>query len=311
VTVVRAILVVGVGLLGLVLVVGAHPRFRRATLHRRLTPYLGALGPRRSRLLASSDGATGLRAAAQPLVDALAHRLQRALGDDGHDLPDRLAAAGSSLTPTAFRGEQVSWGLAGVTAGLAAALALAATGRGVSLVMAMLMAAASAAIGVVARDRSLTRSVERRRERAQSELPTLVDMVCIAVTAGESLRAALELVAASGDGPISMELRSALNAARSGATLIEALEVRARRLGLPAFGRFVASVAAAQERGIPLADTLRAMSFDVREAGKRDVIEAAGKKQVSMLAPVIGLILPVAIVFAFYPGVVAIRTLTR
>jgi hypothetical protein len=30
-----------------------------------------------------------------------------------------------------------------------------------------------------------------------------------------------------------------------------------------------------------------------------------------MLVPVIGLILPVAIVFAFYPGVIAIRTLAR
>jgi len=62
---------------------------------------------------------------------------------------------------------------------------------------------------------------------------------------------------------------------------------------------------------MPLGEALRAMASDVRESEKRDVIEAAGRKQVSMLVPVVGLILPVAIVFAFYPGVVAIRTLAR
>ncbi|MBV8950788.1 MAG: pilus assembly protein TadB, partial [Actinobacteria bacterium] len=73
----------------------------------------------------------------------------------------------------------------------------------------------------------------------------------------------------------------------------------------------VGALAAAQERGIPLADALRAMAFEVRESEKRTVIEAAGRKQVSMLIPVVGLILPVAIAFAFFPGLVAVRTLVR
>jgi tight adherence protein C len=93
--------------------------------------------------------------------------------------------------------------------------------------------------------------------------------------------------------------------------LADALRARAEQLGLAPFNRFVAAVVAAQERGIPLAEALRAMAFDVREAEKRDVIEAGGRKQVSMLVPVVALILPVAVIFAFYPGVIAIRTLAR
>ena len=89
----------------------------------------------------------------------------------------------------------------------------------------------------------------------------------------------------------------------------EALEARARIVGLASFARFVSVVVAAQERGIPLADALHSLAFDLREQEKRDLIEAAGRKQIAMLVPVIALILPVAIVFAFYPGVVAIRTL--
>ena len=93
--------------------------------------------------------------------------------------------------------------------------------------------------------------------------------------------------------------------------LVTALEHRARVLGVAPFDRFADAIAAAQERGIPLADALRALAFDLREHDKRELIETAGKKQISMLVPVIMLILPVAIVFAFYPGVVAIRTLAR
>jgi tight adherence protein C len=157
----------------------------------------------------------------------------------------------------------------------------------------------------------LSRSVAARRARARAEFPTTVDMVCLAVTAGESLRGALELVAGTGGGPLASEIRVALRVARGGVPLADALQQRARGLGLPPYDRFLEAVIAAQERGLPLGEALRAMAFDVREAEKRKVIEAAGRKQVSMLVPVIGLILPVAIVFAFFPGVIAIRTLAR
>ena len=90
-----------------------------------------------------------------------------------------------------------------------------------------------------------------------------------------------------------------MRAARAGKPIAEAMESRAKVLQLPAFDRFVSSVVAAQERGIPLADGLRSLAFDLREHDKRELIEIAGKKQISMLVPVVALILPVAIVFAF------------
>jgi tight adherence protein C len=309
---VRAIFVVGIGLLGLVLLVACLPRFRRPSLVDRLTPYLGALGPRRSRLLtAERAGSHGFAAAFQPLLEDLGARLQRLFGDDGRDLPGRLAASGSSLTVSGFRAEQATWSVAGFIGGIGLSLALTATGRSVSPVAALVVATAFAAIGMVARDRSLTKAIEARRELARSEFPTVVDMVCLAVTAGESLRGALELVSTAGSGPLASELRMALRVARGGVPLADALQARAAQLGLPPFDRFVSAVVAAQERGMPLGEALRAMAFDERESEKRDVIVAAGRKQVSMLVPVVGLILPVAVVFAFYPGVVAIKTLAR
>jgi tight adherence protein C len=304
--------VVGTGLAGCLTLVMCLPRFRRPTLRERIAPYLGALGPRRSTLLAPAGRpATGIAGTFRPMLDDLGRRLQRLLGDDGRDLAARLAAAGSKLEPSGFRTEQATWGLTGFVGGITLGILLTFGGRAVSPLVILVVAVAFGATGVVARDRALTRSIERRRELARAEFPTVVDMVCLGVTAGESLRGALDLVAGSGRGPLAAELRTALRLARGGVPLSEALEQRARVLGLPPFDRFVAAVVAAQERGMPLADALRAMAFDVREAEKREVIEAAGRKQVSMLVPVIGLILPVAIVFAFYPGVIAIRTLAR
>ncbi len=308
----RAIVVVGTGLLGVAVLISCLPRFRRPSLLQRLAPYLGALGPRRSRLLSiESIPRTGPAAALQPVLEDLGARIQRLFGDDGRDLPARLAASGSTMTVSGFRAEQATWGIAGFIGGLALTLGLAASGRSISPIAALLVAVAFAAIGIVGRDRSLSRAVDARRDRARSEFPTVVDMVCLAVTAGESLRSALELVATAGSGPLAFEIRTALRVSRGGVPLAEALEDRAKHLALPPFDRFVGAVVAAQERGLPLGEALRAMAFDVRESEKRDVIEAAGRKQVSMLIPVVGLILPVAILFAFFPGVVAIRTLAR
>ena len=308
----RAIAVVGIGLLGLAMLVRCLPRFRRPSLAARLAPYLGALGPRTSRLLTDEPRAGGaLGAVFRPALEDLGARLARLIGDGDRDLPERLEAAGSSLTPSAFRSEQVTWGLVGFAGGIALVVALAMSGRAASPLVALLAAGSFAATGILVRDRALSRAIESRRAQARAEFPTIVDMVCLAVTAGESLRGALELVSGEGSGPLARELRVALRSARGGRPLAETLDERARRFGLPVFDRFVAALLAAQERGVPLADALRSMAFDVREAEKREVIEAAGRKQVSMLVPVVGLILPVAVVFAFYPGVVAIRTLAR
>ncbi len=309
-TAVRGVVVVFLGGVGLWVLVGALPRFRRTVLARRLTPYLGALGPRRSDLLGATPPASGMLAVFDPVRAAIADRLHRLL-DDGPDLPDRLQASGSGLDPSAFRAQQVTWGLVGALAGLSVGALGLGVGRSVSPMVVLGLVTTFGIAGIAARDRALTGAVARRQESIRTALPTFVDLICLGVTAGESLRGALGMVTQSAAGPLADELRSALRSARAGTPLTQALEARARIVDLAPFARFVSVVVAAQERGMPLADALRSLAFDLREQEKRDLIEVAGRKQIAMLVPVIALILPVAIVFAFYPGVVAIRTLAR
>jgi tight adherence protein C len=222
------------------------------------------------------------------------------------DLARRLARAGDSRTVEQLRAEQVVAGVVGLGLGLALALTLAAT-RGVNPVAGALLALAAATAGVVARDSALTRRARRREERILLELPTVAELLALAVGAGESAVGAIARVADLGGGDLAAELRRVVADTRAGAPLTVALERLAARTGLPPLERFVEAVVVAVERGTPLADVLRAQATDVREASRRSLMELGGRKEIAMMVPVVFLILPVTVVFAVFPGLTALR----
>lgn len=308
----QTIAIVGLGCTGLAVLISCFPRFRRPSLASRLHPYLGALGPGRSRLLGGDEGLSfeGVAGVFRPLLEDFAGRLHRLL-PEGSDLPTRLTNAGFEMSPSAFRAQQVTWALITFVSVLTLGLAALSSGRPLSPVMLLASAAVFAAGAVLMIERRLDRAIAARRERMLAEFPTVADLTCLAATVGESVRGALDLVTSLGDGPLISELRAVIRATRTGESFADALGACSRRVGLPPFDRFVEAILTAQERGVPMADALRALAFDVREGQRREVIEEAGKKQIAMLMPVIGLILPVALIFAFFPGLVAIRVLVQ
>ncbi len=56
---------------------------------------------------------------------------------------------------------------------------------------------------------------------------------------------------------------------------------------------------------------LRAQAADVREFGKRALLEVGGRKEISMMVPVVFLLLPVTVLFALYPGLLTLVSLTK
>jgi tight adherence protein C len=64
----------------------------------------------------------------------------------------------------------------------------------------------------------------------------------------------------------------------------------------------------ALDRGTPLSEVLRAQAQDSREDTKRALLEAAGRKEVTMLIPLVFLILPTTVLFAVWPGIVVLQT---
>src|SRR3546814_9110104 len=98
-----------------------------------------------------------------------------------------------------------------------------------------------------------------------------------------------------------------LAAIRTGQPVSAAFDDLASRSGLPVVSRFASGVAVAIERGTPLADVLHSQAADVREAGRRELIESGARKETLMMVPVVFLVLPVTVVFAFWPGVIGLN----
>ena len=163
---------------------------------------------------------------------------------------------------------------------------------------------------MLGRDRWLTRAVTAREQKMLEEFPTVAELLALAVTAGEGPIGALERVNRISKGELSRELGRALSEARAGASLVQALDGIAQRTSLVPLARFVDGVAIAVERGTPLAEVLRAQAVDVRESGKRQLLESAGKREIGMMVPVVFLVLPITLLFALFPGAYGLSFVT-
>ena len=283
----------GVGLgvvVGMWFVVVRVPGRRRAGLAERLGPYVGAGGD------------------VLPAPVRVAAVVDRVLGG-GESVRRRLAALGDPRSVLDVRVEQVRAAVAGSAIGaLVGALGTVATGRS-PLPTILLLALAGVPAGVVGRELALTRQVRRRQATVLAEFPVVAELLALAVTAGEGPVGALDRVCRLTGGVLSADLGAALTRVRAGAPLATALE-DLRDRGVPVLTRFVDGMLVALERGTPLADVLRAQAADVRAAGRRELLEAGGRREIGMLVPVVFGVLPTTVLFALYPGLVAVSALT-
>src|SRR5438067_2421002 len=296
----------GVGLLGasgVLIAVGSSPPLRRPRLAQRLAPYLRD-APTPSRLLEQARTVTPfptIERLVGPLLRDAARRLDNWVGG-ATSVRRRLDQSGATMTLEQFRIEQLLWGAGGLALGVLAAATAAARGSTVRPAAFLVLALVLCVCGVLLRDRALSIAVTRRERRILAEFPTVAELLALAVGAGEAPASALERVARLANGELSRELDRALADTRAGVSLVVALEAMASRTSLPALARFVDGVAVAVDRGTPLAAVLRAQAVDVREEGRRRLLEAAGRKEIAMLLPVVFFVLPVTVVFALFPG---------
>ena len=286
--------------LGLLLAWFGLPRHRQAGLADRVLPYLRDT-PRPSNLLAANAQTKGVVATLfAPVVGELSGHVERVMGGAA-SVRRRLLRAGLAPDVDKFRAQQVIWGVGGGL-GMLAIGTLSVLTRGSSPALVVLLTAIGVASGVVAADVFLSRRANKREERMLAEFPTVAELLALAVGAGEGAVGALERVCRLSRGALSDELRRCLADARAGASLPVALHGLADRTGLMSLTRFVDGIVIAVERGTPLADVLRAQAQDVREEGRRAIMEAGGKKEIAMMVPVVFLVLPITVLFAIFPG---------
>lgn len=296
---------------GLLLVVLRIDALRRPQLSVRVLPYLRdlperdqgpALRPSTSSPTSAAAGIFG------PLLHSAADLVERVLGGSA-SVRRRLQRAGLDRTLQDFRTEQVVWGLIGfsVTAAVVLVRALGGVGGvGSGIVFCLL----GFVCGVFLRDNRLSSQVKEGERQVLTEFPTVAELLALSVAAGESPVSALDRVVRRSHGALSDDLAQVLARIRTGEPVGVAFESLARTTGLPIVARFATGITVAMERGTPLADVLHAQAADVREAGRRLLIETAARKEIAMMAPVVFFVLPVTILFAFYPGVLGLRLTT-
>ena len=290
---------------GLLLTWAGLPVARRVRLADRIEPYLDR-PPRQSRLLALDDTrpwrAGELLA---PVAARAARLLDRMLGGE-ESVRTRLHRAGLTGDVEAFRVQQVVWGV--LCAALAVVLgALLWFTRGTSAGVVLLLVGCAFLAGVMLRDHLLSRAAARRGRQIMAEFPAVAELLALSVTAGEGTAQALERVARLSRGELAAELDLCLAQARTGASLPEALHGLSRRTGIGPIIRFVDGLVVALQRGTPLGEVLRAQAADAREASRQELIEEGGRREISMMVPVVFLILPVTVLFAVFPGATMLR----
>jgi tight adherence protein C len=296
---------------GLLLVVSRVPIGRRPRLADRMGPYLHGVAAPSALLGTGGAGRTGtVGRRLGPALAELGRSADRIVGGSA-SVRRRLAALGSPLSVETFRQEQVLWAGAGGALGLLLLTVRLGTSVGPPALSLAGLTLLGVVVGFWARDYYLSRAVLRREELIALELPTVAELLALAVGAGESPLAALERVTRRATGELSRELRVALGDTRAGAPFTDALAGVAERTSLPALGRFVDGMSVALQRGTPLAEVLRAQAVDAREAGRRDLLESGGKREIAMMIPVVFLVLPVTILFALYPGAVTLTSISH
>jgi tight adherence protein C len=303
----------GAGAAGAILAVRAAPPMRPVRLQDRVAPYLGDTALP-SKLLArpsvNSLPFTVVRRLVGPFIAELMAGFDRTVGG-APSVRRRLAGLGRDTTIEEFRIEQVIWGGLGLLAGIALTFTLTRLHGGVNPFVVAIGAAVGLVAAVLARDWTLSTQLRHREETMLAEFPVVADLLALAVVAGESPIDALARVCRLMSGQMTRDLGAVLAQARAGLPVTKALTNLAETTTLESFARFLQGVIVAIERGTPLAEVLRAQAVDVREAGKRALLESGGRKEISMMLPVVFMILPVTVLFALYPGLLTLTSLTQ
>jgi tight adherence protein C len=151
-------------------------------------------------------------------------------------------------------------------------------------------------------ERNLTKRVSIRKNEIESEFPAIVEMLTLAVGAGESPASALKRITQRAHGHLSRELARVVSEVEGGAPFASSLDDMSKRLNSDALRRFVDSLIISISRGTPLVETLTHSANESRNQERVRLLTAAGKSEISMMIPVVFLILPVSIIFALFPS---------
>lgn len=141
----------------------------------------------------------------------------------------------------------------------------------------------------------------------EAQLPAVLDLLAFSVSAGEPILSSIQRVAKTTSGELATEIQKLTTSLSLGENFLVGLERIQKELGSQSIARAFRALIMAMERGTPIADVLRAQAMDARHSEARKLMILAGKKETLMMIPVVFLILPMIVIVALYPGLMALQ----
>lgn len=294
-----AIVAALVGWAGTTLLLSELRWFRRPALVDRLRPYWSGTAA-----AGGTDGGVlsvaSIRDVVGPLATSAGERLARLLGVD-EPLALRLERVHDTTTPTEHRLRQLGRVGIGAAVGAAATVVL-----GPRALVGLLFVVAGAALGFLVVEQQLaTRSAAWQR-RLFLELPVVAEQLGMLLSAGYSLGAALQRLAARGHGAVGRDLTLVRGRIRQGLSEVEALREWADRARVDALDRLVAVLALNREAG-DLGRLISEEARSIRRDVQRELTETIERRAQQVWIPVTVATLVPGVLFLAVPFVEALR----
>jgi tight adherence protein C len=152
---------------------------------------------------------------------------------------------------------------------------------------------------------SLIRKVsgtEIKQSEINEELVSILQMISIMISSGESPMSAMRYVSKRSDGILPRLIRESLNKYEDGRSITQTLDFLATATGSTQVRRLTNSIQIAIHRGTPVLDVLNNQVLALNKQINFNLMKRSGKSEITLLIPVVFLILPVSISFAIWPS---------
>jgi len=148
----------------------------------------------------------------------------------------------------------------------------------------------------------VSRLALERKERMSKSMPYAIDLITVAMEAGQDFGAAVRNLVNDGPhGPLRDEFGVTLRQVELGKSRVEALKAMAERIQLDEFRSLVTSVVQSSEMGASISSTLKIQAQEIRRRRFQKAERQAARAPSLMLIPTALFILPSVFIVIFVP----------
>ena len=261
---------------GLTLLLSEFRWFRRVSLTDRLAPY--APGPPQVPRLGLLSVAS-FREVVAPFAQAVGEAVATAFGVR-EEAGTRLRRIHSPLDVSTFRARQLSWAAAMLVASALLSVAL-----DTPTLLAVLAVLGAPILTFLVLEQQLAAASAAWQRRIFLELPVIAEQLGMLTSSGWSLGAALQRVAARGNGACSADLGRVIQRIRQGLSEADALREWSDLADVEELTRLVAVLALNREAA-DLGRLITEEARSIRREAQRELIEAIEKRNQQVWIPV-------------------------